>query len=194
MTAIITGSVNAAVRVPGRSPGRLTSVRHPAMERGSPWNPIRFERCLFGRMATLAPIGALSFLVGMLSIEGSHCVAVENGPETEAPRILMPAGVVPQIGPLEAADLARREDPLTAVTCIELLPPSPTAAPGSNATRQRWIVHVDARWSTIVRGARGSCTAPHYLAVVADEVGAVPVRQGLDRRCDVRPYDVLRVR
>jgi hypothetical protein len=118
--------------------------------------------------------------------EDGSCGSVEMPVAVGRPHVWMPAGVVPFTGPLEVADLVSGEHREAVVTCVELLPAVPEKD-GRVALAQRWAVHLEAPLRQVVRGAHGSCSAPHQMVVVDDATREVTGRRGLDKRCRVQP-------
>jgi hypothetical protein len=123
----------------------------------------------------------------------SRCASVESPAALGIPVVLMPAGVVPHTGPLEIADLARGDRKDRVVTCVELSATAPARASEDEPVLS-WVVHLEAPFFTIVRGAHGSCRASHQLLTFDDRTARLESRVGIDRRCRMRPYEFLRGR
>jgi hypothetical protein len=133
------------------------------------------RRLLLGTILALAAQPAAA--------DDGRCASIEAPAAPGRPHVWMPAGVVPHLGPLEVADLVRGERRKLVVTCVELLP-----AAGAATLPQRWAVHLEARFYQVVRGAHGSCSAPHQMVVVNDETREIVWRRGLDKKCRMQPY------
>jgi hypothetical protein len=123
----------------------------------------------------------------------SRCASVESPAAPGIPVVFMPAGVVPYTGPLEIADLARGDRKDRVVTCVELSATAPTRDSEDKPVLS-WVVHLEAPSFTLVRGAHGSCRARHQLVTFDDRTARLESRVGIDRRCEMRPYDLVRGR
>jgi hypothetical protein len=135
------------------------------------------RRLLLGTILALAAQPAAADLGG--------CASVETPASVGRPHVRMPAGVVPHLGPFEVADLVRGERRKLVITCVELLP---STRPHGETLPQRWVVHLEAPFTPIVRGAHGSCSASHQMVVVHDESREIAWRRGLDEKCRMQPY------
>jgi hypothetical protein len=127
----------------------------------------------------------LAFAAQPAAADLGGCASVETPESVGRPHVRIPAGLVPHTGPFEIADLVRGERRRLVVTCVELLP---SASPHGEALPQRWAVRLEAPFTQIVRGAHGSCSAPHQMVVVDDETHEITGRRGLDKRCRMQPY------
>lgn len=122
-----------------------------------------------------------------------RCASVEEPAAPGRPHVFLPAGVVPHTGPLEIADLARGVEKERVVTCVELVAIASPRRPGAGKALA-WIVHLEAPFFVVIRGAHGSCHTRHQLLTFDDRSGQLESRAGIDQQCKMRPYDLVRGR
>ena len=137
----------------------------------------------FSNAMTTLQVGTFSFLLllrGTNSAVGetlpSQCREIERPEENGDPVIIIPSGVIPEIGPLEVADRIREGTSLMraghgrakSITCLEYLPAEREAPSSSNQARGRWVAHVEASFWFKPPFAEGGCRSSHGLVRVPD--------------------------
>ncbi len=119
------------------------------------------------------------------------CANVESPYAPGVPRIIIPPGAIPELGPLEVADLLwkgrsmRRGGfgPARAITCLQYVPPSEGCSANAPTSCGRWLAHVEARFWFSPPASEGGCRASHGLVTVPERAAGPHGAQLLDSRC-----------
>jgi hypothetical protein len=128
------------------------------------------------------------------AVAPSRCFAVERPEAPGRPYVFVTPGLMAHLAPSEVIELARGASDRSSVTCLELQPADPDAKAGWIQAEPRWAVHLEAPFSRIVPGARGSCEAKHTMAFISDHSGSYLGSMGIDQKCSIRPQRLTKGR
>ena len=107
---------------------------------------------------------------------GRSCHAVEEPAAPGVPHVLIPAGAIPQTGPLEIVDQLRRGrailrigfGPPREITCVRFVPPTDRCSAGQSQSCGRWHAHVEAPFWFRPPLSQGSCRARNGMVTLPD--------------------------